>query len=279
MADTIITVAPTGAWPTKEHNPAIPLTPREIAEDVFECWQAGAAVAHLHMRDDEGKGTMDKGRFIETVGRIRERCDVVLNLTTSGDLNATDETRMAHLIELKPELASYDAGTMNWMHSTLFLNHPAFLETLADVMNQSGVKPEIEVFDAGMFYNAMHYMKKGVLRGPGYFQFVLGAAGGIGATVENLVFLKGLLPPDAVWSAFGIGAAHLPILFATLALGGHIRVGMEDNVLYAKGRLAKNNAEFVARAGRIVGEANGTVATSSSARKILGLPVRASLAA
>jgi uncharacterized protein (DUF849 family) len=279
MADTIITVAPTGAWPTKEHNPAIPLTPREIAEDVFECWQAGAAVAHLHMRDDEGKGTMDKGRFIETVGRIRERCDVVLNLTTSGDLNATDETRMAHLIELKPELASYDAGTMNWMHSTLFINHPAFLEKLAQVMNENGVRPEIEVFDAGMFYNALHYMKKGVLRGPGYFQFVLGAAGGIGASVENLVFLKGLLPPDAVWSAFGIGAAHLPILFATLALGGHIRVGMEDNVLYAKGRLAKNNAEFVARAARIVREANGTVATPASARQILDLPARASLAA
>ncbi|MBV9557206.1 MAG: 3-keto-5-aminohexanoate cleavage protein [Pseudolabrys sp.] len=279
MADTIITVAPTGAWPTKEHNPAIPLTPSEIANDVFECWHAGAAVAHLHMRDNEGKGTMDKGRFIETVGRIRERCDVVLNLTTSGDLNATDETRMAHLIELKPELASYDAGTMNWMHSTLFVNHPAFLEKLADVMNQNGVKPEIEVFDAGMFYNAMHYMKKGVLRGPGYFQFVLGAAGGIGATVENLVFLKSLLPSDAVWSAFGIGAAHLPILFATLALGGHIRVGMEDNVFYAKGRLARNNAEFVARAGRIIREANGTVATPSSARKILGLPAQASLAA
>jgi 3-keto-5-aminohexanoate cleavage enzyme len=279
MADTIITIAPTGAWPTKEHNPAIPLTPREIAEDVFECWQAGAAVAHLHMRDDEGKGTMDKGRFIETVGRIRDCCDVVLNLTTSGDLNATDETRMAHLIELKPELASYDAGTMNWMHSTLFINHPAFLEKLAQVMNENGVKPEIEVFDAGMFYNALHYVKKGVLRGPGYFQFVLGAAGGIGASVENLVFLKGLLPPDAVWSAFGIGAAHLPILFATLALGGHIRVGMEDNVLYAKGRLAKNNAEFVARAARIVREANGTVATPAGARQILDLPARASLAA
>jgi len=279
MADTIITVAPTGAWPTKEHNPAIPLTPREIAEDVFECWQAGAAVAHLHMRDDDGKGTMDKGRFVDTVGRIRERCDIVLNLTTSGDLNATDETRMAHLIELRPELASYDAGTMNWMHSTLFVNHPAFLEKLAQVMNDNGVTPEIEVFDAGMFYNAMYYMKKGILRGPGYFQFVLGAAGGIAATIENLMFLKSLLPPDATWSAFGIGAGHLPILYATLALGGHIRVGMEDNVLYAKGRLAKNNAEFVARAVRLVQEANGTAATPASARKILKLPSTASLAA
>jgi uncharacterized protein (DUF849 family) len=279
MADTIITVAPTGAFPTREHNPAIPLTPREIAEDVCECWQAGAGIAHLHMRDDAGKGTMDKGRFIETVGRIRQRCDIVLNLTTSGDLNATDEARMAHLVELKPELASFDAGSMNWMHSTLFINHPAFLEKLAGVMNEHGVMPEIEVFDPGMFYNATYYMKKGILRGPGYFQFVLGAAGGIAATVENLVYLKSLLTPDAAWSAFGIGAGHLPILFATLALGGHIRVGMEDNVLYAKGRLAKNNAEFVARAARLVREANGNVATPTSARQILALPARPSLAA
>lgn len=271
MADTIITVAPTGAFPTKEHNPAVPLTPREIAEDVFECWQAGAGIAHLHMRDDAGKGTMDKGRFTETVGRIRERCDIVLNLTTSGDLNATDETRMAHLIELRPELASYDAGTMNWMHQTLFINHPAFLEKLGHLMIELGVRPEIEIFDAGMIYNAAYYMKKGVLRSPGYFQFVLGAAGGIGGTVENLVYLKSLLPADAIWSAFGIGASHLPVLLATLSLGGHIRVGMEDNVLYAKGRLARNNAEFVARAVRLVGEANGRVATPDSARRILDL--------
>jgi uncharacterized protein (DUF849 family) len=222
---------------------------------------------------------MDKGRFIETVGRIRQRCDIVLNLTTSGDLNATDEARMAHLVELKPELASFDAGSMNWLHSTLFINHPAFLEKLAGVMNEHGVMPEIEVFDPGMFYNATYYMKKGILRGPGYFQFVLGAAGGIAATVENLVYLKSLLTPDAAWSAFGIGAGHLPILFATLALGGHIRVGMEDNVLYAKGRLAKNNAEFVARAARLVREANGNVATPTSARQILALPARPSLAA
>lgn len=271
MTDTMITVAPTGAFPTKEHNPNIPLTPREIAEDVHECWQAGAAIAHLHMRDEAGRGTMDKHRFIETVGRIRERCDIVLNLTTSGDLLATDEDRLAHLIEIKPELASFDAGSMNWMHSTIFTNHPAFLERLAAVMNDVGVKPEIEVFDPGMFYTATYYMRKGVLRSPGYFQFVLGAAGGIAATVENLVFLKSLLPPEAVWSAFGVGAGHLPILFTTLSLGGHIRVGMEDNVFYAKGRLAKNNAEFVTRAARLAREAGRIVATPASARSILDM--------
>lgn len=275
MAKTMITVAPTGAFPTKEHNPAVPLTPREIADDVYECWQAGAAIAHLHMRDEQGKGTMNKDRFIETVGRIREKCDIVLNLTTSGDLNATDETRMAHIIELKPELASYDAGTMNWGHSTLFVNHPAFLEKLGRTMIENGVRPEIEVFDAGMFYNAAYYMKQGVINSPGYYQFVLGAPGGTAATVENLVYLKSLLPTEAVWSAFGIGAGHMPILFAALSLGGHVRVGMEDNVMYAKGRLAKSNAEFVERAVRLVKEFNNEPATPTDARQILNLKARA----
>lgn len=271
MSKTIITVAPTGAWPTKENNPNIPLTPREIADDVYECWQAGAGIAHLHMRDANGKGTMDKERFRETVTLIREKCDIVLNLTTSGDLNATDETRMAHLIALKPEMASYDAGTMNWAHSTLFVNHPLFLEKLGRVMQENGVKPEIEVFDAGMFYNAVYYLKQGILKAPCHYQFVLGAPGGTAATVENLVYLKSLLPADATWSALGIGAGHLPIMFAALGMGGHIRVGMEDNVLYAKNRLAKSNAEFVERTARLVKEANNDVATPADARAILGL--------
>lgn len=273
MAKTIITVAPTGAWPSKKDNPAIPLTPREIADDVYECWQAGAAVAHLHMRDAEGRGSMDKGRFIETVGLIRERCDIVLNLTTSGDLNATDETRMAHLVAIKPELASYDAGTMNWMHKTLFVNHPEFLEKLGRTMIENGVKPEIEVFDSGMLYNAIYYIKQGVIKAPAHFQFVLGAPGGMAATVDNLVFLKNLLPAEATWSALGIGACHLPILYAALAMGGHVRVGLEDNVFYSKGRLAKSNAELVSRTVRIIQEI-GEVATPADARAILKVPAR-----
>jgi len=271
MEKTIITVAPTGAWPGKEHNPNIPLTPKEIAADVYECWQAGAAVAHLHMRDDEGKGTMNKEKFKEAVELIRSKCDIVLNLTTSGDLQATDETRMAHLIELKPELASFDAGTMNWMHNSIFLNHPHFLEKLGKTMLENGIKPEIEIFDAGMFYNSVYYMKKGIIKPPAHYQFVLGADGGTAATVENLVYLKSLIPAEATWSALGIGKGHLPILYAALALGGHVRVGMEDNVYYAKNRLAKSNAEFVARAARLIREANKEVATPDEARQILNL--------
>ena len=268
---TIITIAPTGAWPKKKQNPNVPITPEEIAEDVYECYKAGAAIAHLHMRDDNENGTMDKERFKKTVELIREKCDIVLNLTTSGDLDATDETRQAHLKELKPELASYDAGSMNWGNTSLFINHPKFLEDLGITMKENGVKPEIEVFDSGMFYNAMYYLKKGVLEEPLHFQFVLGAPGGTAATVENLVYLKSLIPDNSTWSALGIGAGHLPILYTTLALGGHVRVGMEDNLKYSKDELAESNKQFVERAVRIIKEMNKEPATPDEARQILGL--------
>ncbi len=273
MDKTIISVAVTGAWPTKEDNPNIPLTPAEIADDVYDCYKAGAAIAHLHMRDDQGKGTMDAEKFRETVDRIREKkdCDIILNFTTSGDLDATDETRQAHLKSLQPEMASYDCGSMNWAHNTLFINHPAFLEELAATMREHRVKPEIEIFDAGMVYNALYYLKKGVLQGPQHYQFVLGAAGGTAATVENLIHLKSLIPEGSTWSAFGIGRGHLPILYASIALGGHVRVGMEDNILYARNRLADSNAQFVQRAVRLIKESNNTPATPDEARKILGL--------
>jgi uncharacterized protein (DUF849 family) len=272
MEKCIITVAVTGAWPTKKNNPNVPMTPKEIADDVYSCWQAGASVAHLHMRDDEGNGTMSTEKFKETVALIKAKnCPIILNLTTSGDLHATEETRMAHLIALKPEMASFDAGSMNWMNSGLFLNPPAFLEKLGQVMSENGVKPEIEAFDASFIYNALHYRKKGILKDNLHFQFCMGAAGGTAATIDNLVYLKNLIPQDSTWSAFGIGAGHLPILLATIALGGHVRLGMEDNVMYAKNRLAKSNAEFVERAARLVKEANRTVATTDDAREILGL--------
>jgi uncharacterized protein (DUF849 family) len=268
---TIITVAPTGAWPSKKDNPNIPLTPKEIAEDVYACYKAGAAVAHLHMRDDEGKGTMNKEKFEETVALIREKCDIVLNLTTSGDLYATDETRQAHLKSIRPELASYDCGSMNWMHNSLFINHPKFLEELGKTMYEYGVKPEIEIFDAGMIYNSLYYLKKGVLKAPLHYQFVLGAAGGTAATVENLVYLKSLIPEGSTWSALGIGRGHLPIMLTAIAMGGHARVGMEDNVLFSNKELAKSNAQFVTRIANIIKEVGNEVATSDDAREILGL--------
>ncbi|AOT69835.1 3-keto-5-aminohexanoate cleavage protein [Geosporobacter ferrireducens] len=271
MNKTIITVATTGAWPSKQDNPNVPLTPQEIANDVYECWKAGAAIAHLHMRDDNGKGTMSKEKFEETVALIKEKCDIILNLTTSGDLNATDETRQAHLKSVKPELASYDCGSMNWMHNSLFINHPKFLEELGHTMQEYGVKPEIEIFDAGMIYNSFYYQKKGVLKAPLHYQFVLGAAGGMTATIENLVFLKNLIPEGSTWSALGIGKGHIPIMLAAIAMGGHVRVGMEDNVYFGPGELAKSNAQFVERAANIIRASSKEVAAVEDARNILGL--------
>lgn len=272
MDQRIITVAPTGAWPTKRENPNVPMTPREIAEDVVACYHAGAAICHLHMRDDYGIPTMDAARFEETVRLIKKSgIDIIINLSTSGALDATDETRQAHIRSIRPEMASYNGGTMNWMHRFVFLNTPDFMEELGGTMLEYEIKPEVEIFDAGMVYNAEHYLAAGVLQDPVHYQLVLGAAGGMKATIDNLLFLKNLLPAEATWSALGIGRAHVPIMLATLALGGHLRVGMEDNVYFAAGELAESNAQFVSRAAAIIEHAGMKVAAPEKAREILGL--------
>ena len=277
MTKTIITVATTGAHPKKEDNPNVPMTPAEIAEDVYACWKAGAAVAHLHMRDDKGAGAMDKAKFRQTVELLRSRhpdCDIVLNLTTSGALGVSDEDRMAHVEELRPEMGSYDCGSMNWLHSGVFLNPPPFLETLGKNLQSWGVKPEIEAFDPGMIANAAYYLKKGVLKAPLHFQFCMGCANGIPGTMKNLIFMKETMDelcPGSTWSCFGVGHSALTMLYGAVALGGHIRVGMEDNVLYSKGVLAQSNAQFVERAVRVSREFGREVATPADAREILGL--------
>jgi len=267
----ILTVAPTGAWPTKEITPYVPICPLEIIDEICKCSEAGASIAHIHVRNAEGKASMCYEAFEEVVTGVRARCNIVINTTTSGGIGLTDEERIKPFKELRPEIASYDCGSMNWQNTTVFENSPAFLEKLGLTMQECGVKPEIEVFDAGMVYNALYYLKKGVLKAPLHFQFVLGAAGGMTATVENLVFLKSLLPDDCTWGALGIGKGHLPIMYTALALGGHVRVGMEDNIMYAKGQLAKSNVEFVERTKRIVKELGKEIATPDEARAILGL--------
>jgi uncharacterized protein (DUF849 family) len=267
----ILTVATTGAWPQKSDTPNIPLQPEEIAADIVDCYNAGASVAHIHVRNDENKASMSFEKFEETVKLVREKCDIVINLTTSGGIGLTDEVRIKPFYELKPEMASYDCGTMNWQHNTVFENSPSFLEKLGNAMQEVNVKPEIEIFDAGMVYNALYYLKRGVLKAPLHFQFVLGVPGGMAATVENLVYLKSLIPDDCTWGALGIGKQHLPIMYTALALGGHVRVGMEDNIYYAPKVLADSNRQFVERTKRIVEEMGKTVATPQETREILGL--------
>ena len=276
---TIITVAPTGAWPKKKDNPNVPMTPEEIADDVYECWKAGAAIAHLHMRDDDGNGIMDPVRFKKTVELIKahEDCDIVLNLTTSGDIHADDEIRVAHVKELKPDMASYDCGSMNWLNSGLFLNTPKFLEDCGYLFQELNVKPEIEAFDPGMIGNAAYYIKKGVLKTPVHFQFCMGCANGIGGTIKNLIFMKEeaerlVGAGNFTWSCFGVGHSAMEMLYGAVALGGHIRVGMEDNVLFSKGVLAESNKQLIERAVQAVKLFGREVATPDEARQMLNLP-------
>lgn len=276
----IITVATTGAWPTKEKNPNVPIEPSEIALEIYNCWKEGAAVAHIHCRDDEGRAAMVFEKFEEVVTLMRTKysdCDIILNITTSGGVNLREEDRLRPFYELRPEMASYDCGSMNWMNSSVFENSPDFLERLGNMMQQAKVKPEIEAFDPGMIYNAGYYLKKGVLKAPLHFQFCMGCAGGIAATTKNLVFMKETMDavaPGSTWSAFGVGVGAMEIMYAAIAMGGNIRVGMEDNIMYRRGQLADSNMQFVARARRVLEEFNCQPATPAQARQILGLPER-----
>ena len=279
---TIITAAVTGAWPKKENNPNVPMTPQEIADDVYACWKAGAAIAHLHMRDDEGNGTMDTAKFEETVNLIHTKypdCDIILNLTTSGDIHADDEIRVAHVKKLKPEMASYDCGSMNCLNSGLFINSPKFLTDCGLLFQETNTKPEIEAFDPGMIGNAAYYIKKGVLKTPVHFQFCMGCANGIPGTMKNLIFMKETADElvgkgNYTWSCFGVGHSAMEMLYGAVALGGGIRVGMEDNVMYAKGQLAESNVQFVERAARVIREYGNEVATPAEAREMLGLTAK-----
>lgn len=273
----IITVATTGAWPTKENNPNIPLQPDEIAEEIYQCWRIGAAVAHVHVRDKEGHDSMKVETFkkvIDILHAYHPDCDIILNLTSAGGIANSEEARMAPFKELRPEMASFDCGTMNWMHFGIFNNNPKFLMTMGTAMQEVGVKPEVEVFDIGMIHEAAWYLKNGYLKAPVHFQFCMGCAGGIPANAENVILLRNTLEkavPGSTWSAFGVGKGAMEVMYTAIAAGGNIRVGMEDNVVYHKGELAESNMQLIARARRVVEEFGCEAAKPEEARIILGL--------
>lgn len=273
----IITVATTGAWPTKENNPNVPLQPDEIAEDIYQCWKLGASVAHIHVRDEEGHDSMKVETFKAVIDNLKgdhPDCDIVLNLTAAGGIANSEEDRMAPFKTLKPEMASFDCGTMNWMHMGVFNNNPNFLMTMGTAMQEAGVKPEVEVFDIGMIYEAQWFLKKGYLKAPVHFQFCMGCAGGIPATAENVILMRNALReaiPNSTWSAFGVGKGAMEVMYTAIAAGGNIRVGMEDNVVYKQGQLAESNMQLIERAVRAVEDFGCEAATPDEARMILGL--------
>jgi 3-keto-5-aminohexanoate cleavage enzyme len=270
----IISAATTGSWPTKAQNPALPVTEEEIATAALGCRAAGAAIVHIHVRDDQGQVTCDPSRY----ARIRELVkatgsDVILNMSTGGGAGqTTDEERMAP-VALGPEIASFDCGSVNF-GDRVFINSPTFLRDLATRMTRHGVRPEIECFEAGHVQNALRLIEDGLLSPPFWFQFVLGVRGGAPATVKQLLHLVEMLPDGAQWSVCGIGRGQLPMGVAAVAMGGHVRTGLEDNLYYRKGELARSNEQLVARIVRIAEEAGRPVATPAEARLLLGLPPR-----
>ncbi len=273
----IITVATTGAWPKKTDNPNLPTQPDEIAEEIYRCWKAGAAVAHIHVRDENDNDSMKVETFKTVLDNLKNDypdCDIVINLTAAGGIANSEDDRMAPFKTLRPEMASFDCGTMNWMYKGIFNNNPQFLEKMGHSMQEYGVKPEIEVFDPGMIYDAKYYIKKGILREPCHFQFCMGCAGGITATAENLIFMKNIVEreiPGSTWSAFGVGRGAMEIMYTAIAAGGNIRIGMEDNIFYRKGVPAESNVQLVERGRRVVEEFGCEAATPDEARQILGI--------
>ncbi len=278
MDKLIITAAITGTAGTKEQNSNIPITPDEIAEDAVKVVKAGASVVHIHVRDENGKGTMRTEVFIETFNKVKEALlkeglDAILNLTTSGTYGGTAplEQRLGHLEVLKPEMCSFDANTMNWGCELVFENTPAFLKELCKCTLANDVKPEIEIFDGGAIGNANYYVANNLMKAPCHFQFVLNILGGLEGTTRNLQFLVDRLPEGSTWSVTGIGKSHVPMMLAGLALGcTGLRVGLEDN-LYLSHGVKATNEQLVKRAADLARLTGREIATADDARRILSI--------
>ena len=274
----IITVAQTGAWPlvTKGLNPNLPEQPEEIAESAYACYQEGAAICHIHARDKEGKSTGAKEVFQEIHGRIRSRCNIILQDSTGGGPNLTFEQRI-ECLHAKPEMASLNMGSLmrvsGQYKGIAFANLREDIETYVTRMKDLGIKPEMEVYSHAMFREVENLIKKGLVGKPYYINLVLGMTyqGALDATPKYLNSLIEFMPEDAIFNVTAVGPAQLPLTTLSMILGGCIRVGMEDNIYYRKGELAKNNAQFVGRAVRIARELNKEPATPDEARKILGM--------
>jgi uncharacterized protein (DUF849 family) len=286
---TIITCAVTGNIVKPGQHPDLPITPQQIATACLDAADAGAAVVHIHVRDPHtGLPSMELDHYAEVMQRIRDRNrEVVINLTTGpggrfipsaddprvaapGSTLMVPEKRVAHIAALRPDIATLDLNTMN-SGPDVVINTPANVARMAKVIRDAGVTPEIEIFDSGDLHMARDLMRDGVLQGPGLFSFVLGVNYGFNASPETMAYARGLLPPGAVWTGFGLGRHEFPMVAQAWLLGGHVRVGFEDNLYIAKGKLARDNAELVTRARRIVESLGGSIASAAEARQILKL--------
>jgi uncharacterized protein (DUF849 family) len=284
----IVSCALTGAGDTTSRSSYVPITPEQIANEALAARDAGAAIVHIHVRSPEtGKPSRDIALYREVVRRIRDAgSDVLINLTTGigarfvpGDddpnLNSmpgmvSPEERIAHVLELRPEICSLDVATMNF-GAYAFINIPDHVERMARAIREAGVKPELEVFDLGHAALAHHLYQHGLFADPPWVQLCLGVPWGAPATTEAMLAMKQLVPPGANWSAFGIGSQQFPMVAQAMILGGHVRVGLEDNLYLERGQLSPGNAPMVERAVRIVLELGAEISTPTEARKILGI--------
>ncbi|HXB83340.1 MAG TPA: 3-keto-5-aminohexanoate cleavage protein [Candidatus Acidoferrum sp.] len=270
MDPLIITCAPVGAEIRPEQTPYLPYTPQLLGETARAVREAGASILHVHCRNDDGTNTHSVERFGQAYEAIRGQSDLIVQFSTGGAIGMTPQERAA-VLELRPEMATLTCGSVNF-GDDIFENSFPIMRDLLKKMNEFGVRPELEIFDKGHLANARRLARERLLLFPQHVDFVLGVPGGLEATVQNLCDLVDDLPEGCTWSVAGIGKRQLPMAMAAIAMGGHVRVGLEDNLFYSRGRLARND-ELVARVARLAAEAGRTIATPDRARKVLGLPM------
>jgi 3-keto-5-aminohexanoate cleavage enzyme len=268
----IISVAITGSQPTKAQNPAVPITPAEQVESTHEAFEAGAALVHIHVRDDEGKSSSDAGRFAIVQEGIRKHCPgMIVQFSTGG--RGRDPNERGSSLALRPDMASLATGSVNFA-TIIYENPPQLIDALAGTMLQNGIKPEVEIFDLAMLYNARALVDRGVLKAPAHVQFVMGIPGALPVREQVLDFLIAELAdvlPGATWTAAGISRHQAVVNRWALARGGHARTGLEDNIYIAKGELAASNAALVGQVVGLCAEYDRRPATATEARQILGL--------
>jgi 3-keto-5-aminohexanoate cleavage enzyme len=275
MEKLIITVAPTGSVPRKKDTTYVPVAPDEIAETAYLCEQEGASVIHVHCRDGNENPTSDYSVFKETVDKIRKRTHLIVMASTSGVAGKSDENR-AEPLKTNPEMASLTTGSLNFagrQPSSVYVNTWETITFLAKKMLEENIKPEMEAFDVGFIQQGVKLVEQGLVKQPAHFQLVMGVDGGIPAAPDNLLHLCRQLPSNATFCVAGIGRWQLSLTTMAIILGGHVRVGLEDNIYYSKSKLAPNE-EFVARSRRMAEELQREIAGPEEARKILGLRAR-----
>ena len=280
MTKTIVTAALTGVLATRDQCPAIPYTPRELGEEAGRAADTGAAIVHIHARTPEGGPDWRVETFAEIFAEVRARSDVIINFST-GAIGIAPEERIAHISDLRPEMAALNMGSMNYaiysakrktfVHDHVFANPFKDIQFFLEAMNKAGVRPEMECFDAGHIANSRPFLDMGVLKPPHQFSLIMGVLGGIPGTTRHLVDQVDSLPAGSHWQVIGIGLNQWPLVAAAIAMGGNVRVGLEDNFYVEEGKMAKSNGDLVEKAMAMCRDLGREAASVSEARVQLGL--------